>query len=55
MASKLMNKQGTRSDLNGDHSDLSEFEDMIQMDQPKPMKDQKEKQKNKSLREIAWE
>ena len=50
-----MNKQCTRSGSNVDHSDPSEFKDIIQMDQTKTMKDQKEKRKNKSLGEIAWE
>ena len=55
MAFNLMNKQGTKSDSNGDHSDQSEFKDIIQMDRSKPRKDWKEKWKNKSLGEITWE
>ena len=55
MAAKPINKQGTRSSSNGDQINPSEFEDIIQMDQSKTMKDQKDKRKNKLLGEIAWE
>ena len=50
-----MNTQGTKNDSNVDHSDQSEFEDMILMDLSKPRKDWKGKRKNKSLGKIAWE